>query len=244
MKQLYLFLSLIFFSVFLNAQTVENIRAEQNGTKINIYYEIKNSSKDQLFKVQISAKINNDKTINLTSVTGDVGDNIKGGKASYLIEWDVLKDVERLTNSEFFVKIELKNDGSTFKPINTITKKGRFFVAYQTAIGIKTGYMSKWGFAISTGWDDVYLKYALLGSVTKSIVRTPKFQWNIYPLVGLTTYYSSYYSYGEYFYYRGTTSAWGFGTDLSYGHFYFNYDNYWDAYWGELGIMAGIGWRF
>ena len=70
MKNLLFLFTLIIASLFVNAQTVENIQVEQNGDIINILYEIKNSDKNQVFKVTITAKINEGQEIALKSVTG------------------------------------------------------------------------------------------------------------------------------------------------------------------------------
>ncbi|MEN8120268.1 MAG: hypothetical protein ABFS35_07975 [Bacteroidota bacterium] len=248
MKQALLILGIFFMGMYAKAQTVENIHTEQVGEKINIYYQIKNSGDDQIFHVTISCLINNSKKIILKSITGDVGDNIIGGKEGYKAIWDVLQDVDELTNAEFFVKIELIDDGTIINPVKSTEEfnpakykkenKGQFFVAAQT-LGIKLGYMGKLGFAVSAGFDIIDLEFTLLGSVSKSIIKKQNFQWNIYPIIGIhNTYY-----YDEYDedYYIGL--AFGAGTDVAIGHLYINFDNFLDTEsWYH--IMAGIGWRF
>ena len=245
MKKKILVFGILLMSIFAKAQTVENIRTQQNGEKINIFYQIANSNADQLFRVTISCRINNDNKIILRTVTGDVGDNIKGGQSEYKAVWDVLKDVDELTNAEFFVKIELKNDGSTLKTVKTIggfnpfkyekEKKGQFFISAQT-FGGKVGYMGKWGFAISAGMDLIDYDFSLLGSVSKSIIKKQNFQWNIYPLIGIHDTYDDYYNY-----YIGI--AYGGGTDVAIGHIYLNFDFFLDEEGWEH-MMTGLGWRF
>ena len=242
-------------SLFANAQTVENIRTQQDGEKINIYYQIANSNKDQLFRVSISCRINNKNKITLKTVNGDVGDNVKGGEKEYKAVWDVLKDVDELTNAEFFVRSELKDDGSTLQAVKTIEgfnpfkydkeRKGQFFIAVQT-VGGKVGYMGKWGFAVSAGPDLIDYEFSLLASISKSIIRKQHFQWNIYPIVGIhETFYYDYYDdyYDDYDdeYYIGI--AYGCGTDIAIGHLYLNFDFFIDEEaWPH--IMTGFGWRF
>lgn len=117
-------------SMFAKAQTVENIRTEQDGEKINIYYQIANSNNKQLIRVTISCLVNESNKITLKSITGDVGDYIIGGKKEYKAVWDVLQDIDELTNAKFFVKIEIKDDSSTIKPKET---KGK------SNFGVKAG---------------------------------------------------------------------------------------------------------
>lgn len=117
-------------SMFAKAQTVENIRTEQDGEKINIYYQIANTNNKQLFRVTISCLVNESNRITLKSITGDVGDFVIGGKNEYKVIWDVLKDVDELTNAKFFVKIEIKDDSSTIKSEKT---KGK------SKFGVKAG---------------------------------------------------------------------------------------------------------
>ena len=233
-------------SMFVKSQTVENIRTQQDGEKINIYYQIANSNKDQLFRVTISCRINNENKIILKTVTGEVGDNVKGGEEEYKAVWDVLKDVDELTNAEFFVRIELKDDGSTLQAVKTIEgfnlfkyekeNKGQFFIAVQT-VGGKVGYMGKWGFAVSAGPDLIDYEFSLLASISKSIIRKQHFQWNIYPLVGMHETYDDYSDE----YYWGL--AYGGGTDISIGHLYLNFDFFIDEE-ACPHIMTGFGWRF
>lgn len=80
MRKITFILGMLIMSITANAQTVENIRTQQDGEKINIFYQITNSNDKQLFKVTISCLVNNDKKITLKTITGDVGDNIQGGK--------------------------------------------------------------------------------------------------------------------------------------------------------------------
>jgi len=119
MKRVSTLLVIIFFlNLLLNAQTIENIRPQQNGDKIDIYYEIANSTKDQLLRVIISAKVNDDKIIPLRNATGDIGDNVVGGKTSYKAEWDVLKDLDvSLKNVEFYISMAVMSDASKTSPL-------------------------------------------------------------------------------------------------------------------------------
>jgi hypothetical protein len=108
MKHYLLFQGFFFFlSILINAQTVENVRAEKDDNKVNIRYYISDSYTDQKFKVTISCSKAAGERFILQSVTGDVGENVEGGKREYIATWDVLKDIDQLLNAEFYVKVEL-----------------------------------------------------------------------------------------------------------------------------------------
>ena len=134
---------------WLSAQTVENIHTHQNGSKIDIHYNIKNSGNSQVFKVSIFCYVNNDRTIELKSISGDVGDNVVGGKVSYTATWDVLQDVESLSSAEFTVRIELVNAEQEEETANTATlalwslnlnSEPTF-----TPFGVRLAYGNVWG---------------------------------------------------------------------------------------------------
>jgi len=274
MRKVLFFIILFLMTSFLKAQTVENIRAEQNGNKINVLYQIVNSNSKQTFKVSISAKVADDKMIDLKSISGDVGDNVKGGKDQYKAEWEVLKDVDKLTSAEFFVKIELKADESVVKqekvkeekvkeekakevdkpvvPANN--DKGRYFAALEF-IGAKAGYRGKWGYALIGGlnWDG---SFTLMGDVSKSIIRNQNFQWDIYPLLGLYNSNSQigiqrdvYDDFGNYLY---TTTDYTTSSELAFAFGLGTDISYKHIFFNIdviMGInntsgMLGLGWRF
>jgi hypothetical protein len=106
-------LLLLVFTFFYNqtkAQHVDSIRVEQAGDFIKIFYRITGSNQNQTFRVSLLASINEGLRSELKSVSGDLGENIVGGKNEYWIIWDVLKDVDELNSVEFFVKAELSRD--------------------------------------------------------------------------------------------------------------------------------------
>ena len=156
MRQVLLIAFILLIPLFIKAQTVENIRTEQDGERVNIYYQIINSIDKQFFDIEISCLVNNSKKITPQSITGDVGYKIKGGKVEYKAVWDVLKDVDELTSAEFFVKIELMEDYS--KEVKNETnggfknffkykgeKKGHFYIAYPLPALVKIG-TNNWRF--------------------------------------------------------------------------------------------------
>ena len=93
-----------------NAQNVDSIRVEQAGDFVKVFYKITGSNSNQTFRVSMLASINNGLRSELKNVSGDIGENIVGGKNEYWIIWDVLKDVDELNSVEFFVKAELIRD--------------------------------------------------------------------------------------------------------------------------------------
>ncbi len=201
MKHIFI-LSLAFF-VYLssNSQTITDIRTKQDDTNVLIFYKIAGSNDKQLYNITISCLVNGKEKIVLKTVSGDVGDNIKGGKEEYQATWDVLSDIDELTSAEFFVKSELKKDGSTIK-INPGLSKNKWFVAFNsgliyTQFGIKAGYMKNWGGYVSiryspfgytysdaylTDADGIYLEDAegYLISYTGDLAYN--YNWNNYSL--------------------------------------------------------------
>lgn len=108
MKRLYLILLLIagFFTV-VSSQVVDSIRIEQSGDFIKIGYKIVGSKPDEVYRVRILCSINGGLNSEIRSVSGDVGNQVIGGKDGYWAIWDVLKDVEEITSAEFIVRAEL-----------------------------------------------------------------------------------------------------------------------------------------
>lgn len=150
-------LVLIFLLSFasLKAQKVTNVRAEQNGNKLEIYYQIEKSKSNEIYSV--SAYYENEKGVRtkLRSVNGDVGKNVVGGKNQYLIIWDVLKDVDELGTAEFIVKIEKKSES-----IQSAKQGANWMVAFNsgtgfTPYGFRIGYGNDWDvfFAARFGSD-------------------------------------------------------------------------------------------
>ncbi|MFC2111319.1 hypothetical protein ACFLQ5_02585 [Bacteroidota bacterium] len=200
MKKLLFVFGILLISTFAIAQTAENIKSVQEGEQIIISYQVKNLSEKDVFRAVILAKLNssNLKT-KLVSISGDVGDNIKGGKDVYKAVWDVLKDINNLTDAEFFVEIELMKGGSTIKIDNEIRPK-KWFVAINSAplytpLGLRIGYMKGWGgfvlgrfgsgYSTREDYDtgepegDVML-FSITGGITKRVIDKNKFKLHTY----------------------------------------------------------------
>ncbi len=248
--------------VQLNAQQVSNVRPEKNGEKITVYYQIDNATSKQFFEVSISASTPDGKTIHIKSVTGDVGKNIQGGRNQYMAEWDVLKDIANLGSADISVKAVLIKDLSlveeprpkSYSPFRYDKfRRVEFFVAAQMW-GVKTGFKGRIGFALSAGM--VNDGFTLLADFSKSIILRKNFRWNVYPLCGMhmvkgtEQVFMGYdineygnlvpiYSYEEF---EEPFFAYGFGTDITIGHIYLNFDAFYDSH--SIGYLYGIGWRF
>ena len=92
---------------FVLAQKVDSIMVEQNGDFVKIEYKIVDSKPGEVYKVRVLCSINSGLNTELRSVSGDMGDNVQGGKPGYFVIWDVLKDVDELKSAEFIVRAEL-----------------------------------------------------------------------------------------------------------------------------------------
>jgi hypothetical protein len=94
----------IFFALAVDAQTVRNVKATQEGQKIVISYELVCS---QPTEINLFLSEDNGKTWNAvkTGVSGDVGSKIIQG--SKVIYWDVLQSKEKLVGNAFVFKVKV-----------------------------------------------------------------------------------------------------------------------------------------
>ena len=112
MKKILLLFAAISIAYLVNAQTVENIRVEPDGENIKINFRIGGSTEAQLYNVTITCSMDGGPRFEPRAVIGDVGKNIRGGRAYYTVIWDVFEDVAEVNNAEFFVKVDLVSDMS------------------------------------------------------------------------------------------------------------------------------------
>ena len=96
----------IFFcitSVQIQAQRIENVRFEQSGKQINIYYDLVALKPVQHFDVRAYYSINGGNTLigPILEVTGDVGKGQSAGRYKK-ITWDVLREREKLVGDVIF----------------------------------------------------------------------------------------------------------------------------------------------
>ena len=112
MKRVFLLFAVLNIVYFVNAQTVEGIQVKSENDKIIINYRIGGSTDAQYYNVALSCSMDGGLRFEPRSVIGDVGENIRGGRSYYTIEWDVFEDVDEVGDAEFFVKVDLVSDMS------------------------------------------------------------------------------------------------------------------------------------
>lgn len=182
----------------LMSQKVDSIKVEQAGDFVKISYRLLNSSIYQVYNVRIMCSMEGGLKTELRSVTGDVGDEVLGGKKEYVVLWDVLKDVSELKSVEFFVRAELAKDNSkaNLSPDEILKDRKLFFLAglgsngkENFLMGLRFAYMNSWGFSArmlagpAPFDNDADLgRYLAISSgldLTKSIIRNPGFQLHL-----------------------------------------------------------------
>jgi uncharacterized protein (TIGR02145 family) len=99
----------ILIQTFSFAQKVENLRFEQIGKQIYIYYDLSGTSTGQLFDIQVFCSTDGGKTIGapLKQLSGDAGPDIIGGTGKKIV-WDVLAEQEKLTGNVLF-ELQIKS---------------------------------------------------------------------------------------------------------------------------------------
>lgn len=157
MKRVLIILSLyLFFSGHLAAQKIDSIKVEQSGDFIKIHYKILDSNPNQVFRVSALCSIDGGLKSQMNSIVGDFGENIIGGRADYMIIWDVLKDIPELKSAEFFIKAELVKDLSVkpeeLRGANGLFKGARLSIMVSSSFpgpqaGLRICYMGSFGFS-------------------------------------------------------------------------------------------------
>jgi hypothetical protein len=119
------FIAIAISVFYLQAQTGKEVR-NIDFTVINdtmvILYDFANSSEQDIFTVSVSVKTINGKVFNPKTITGDVGNNVKGGRDKRIV-WNVAKDNISLDEEGF---IEITATIKIKKPItadNNIVEK-------------------------------------------------------------------------------------------------------------------------
>jgi hypothetical protein len=104
-------------ALVLEAQTVRNVKATQEGQKIAIAYELVCT---QPTEINLFLSEDNGQTWNVvkTGVSGDVGTRITQG--SKVIYWDVLQSKEKLVGNAFVFKVKVGEEFKTVKIGNQV----------------------------------------------------------------------------------------------------------------------------
>ena len=166
-KNIFLLTAMLTFPVLLCGQQVDSIKVEQAGDFIRIGYSILESKPGQVYRVRVLSSINGGLNSELRSVSGDVGDNVQGGKDEYFIVWDVLKDVDELISADFIVRAELVNDvksddkqvkGDPEVTLKWSKKRINALFALEPSgpkVGIKAGYLGSFGLTVHIAYGPV-----------------------------------------------------------------------------------------
>ncbi|MEN8227564.1 MAG: hypothetical protein ABFS38_05370 [Bacteroidota bacterium] len=112
MNRVFLLVAALMISYIAHAQTVENIRVEQEDDMILVHYRIGGSTSEQTYDVKFSCSNDGGPRFEPQTVFGDVKENIRGGKSNYTIFWDVFEDLEEVGDVEFFIKVYLVKDNT------------------------------------------------------------------------------------------------------------------------------------
>lgn len=202
MKKVVFILFIVFgLTKVIVGQRVDSIVVEQAGDFIKIRYKILNSNNNQLFRVNILFSVGGGLKTELSSVTGDVGDQVLGGKNEYWVVWDVLKDITELKDAEFFVRAELVKQ----QPEILTGKKARYFYSLfcmevdqqQRNIGFRFAYMKSFGVSASivggpkpfdnnANANGKFIAFSTSVDLTKRLLRIDNFEGHI--LAGLAAH--------------------------------------------------------
>lgn len=124
MKCQILFIILISFTLWADAQTIKNIWAIQKKMNIIIVYDLSGNDDNYSVRLYCSTDGGGNWNNHLTAVYGDVGAKIKTGK-SKKIEWRVLDEKEKLTGTNIVFKISASPDeirpSANFNKINKVS---------------------------------------------------------------------------------------------------------------------------
>jgi uncharacterized protein (TIGR02145 family) len=117
MRNCFFIFLFILFTLAVDAQTVRNVKATQEGQKIAISYELVCI---QPTEINLFLSEDNGQTWNAlkTGVSGDVGLSVTQG--SKVIYWDVLQSKEKLVGNAFVFKVKVGEAFKTMKIGNQI----------------------------------------------------------------------------------------------------------------------------
>jgi len=128
-----------YYSGFLKAQQIKEVRSEVKEEKILVHYLIRGGSLTDYFSISLYVSTDGGKTFTgpLREVKGDAGEGIRRGTKT--IVWDALKEMPYLEDTVTFQVKAIK------QPV-----KKKFFVIWEgntiTWLGLRAGMLGKVGF--------------------------------------------------------------------------------------------------
>ncbi|HAW52635.1 MAG TPA: formylglycine-generating enzyme family protein [Flavobacteriales bacterium] len=97
-----------FFFLHLSSQQIGNVRAERDGSSIVVFYDLMKVPPDYLFDVSLYVSIDGkDFEGPLKSVSGEVGNDISGGREKRII-WNVMEERESLISNNVSFKVQAR----------------------------------------------------------------------------------------------------------------------------------------
>ena len=233
-----LFFTILFSPFFLTAQGIINLPSivQPDSDKVNILYSISDSKSGDLFRVNITASIDGQPKVVLRSVSGDVGENVRGGKNQYKIVWDALKDFDHIGKAQFFITAEkmpavlAPSKVPSTKPgtLSTIQRQRpersrKWLLAADfmsnseggMAVGLRAALYKKWG-----GYLNIN-DYRITGGAVYSFNHPASTEFSMYLGSGVIYYEDYYYSsyYNDFIYYDGLDLGIETGAILSFKWF-------------------------
>jgi uncharacterized protein (TIGR02145 family) len=114
MRNCFFIFLFILFALAVDAQTVRNVKATQEGQKIAIAYELVCTKPTE---INLFLSEDNGQTWNAlrTGVSGDVG--VKVTQGNKVIYWDVLQSKEKLVGNAFVFKVRVKEENKEIKSV-------------------------------------------------------------------------------------------------------------------------------
>lgn len=167
MKAIFFLFSFFLFQI-ISAQNCDNIRAEYDGEKVYVYYDLSSNNENAEYFVTVSCSKNDFKEP-LKFISGAAGRNIKAGKGLQII-WDCQKEFYALDLKE----IDFKVGASDVAPAN-------YYTASVTG-KIKRGNKVAIAWFSGSGGEEIKIDLYKKGAFYKRIISTMdmgSFQWEI-----------------------------------------------------------------
>jgi len=175
----------------------------------------------------------------LRSISGDIGENVIGGRSDYMILWDVLSDVSEVNSVDFFIKAELVKDNTPEgllypnKALNDISQWKThilFFVELPPDLpfyGLRIGYSDNIGVSGKLGFSQGYeeFKKQLFSSsldFTVRIIKKNRYQMHL--LTGASFAKLRYTDYNSSLRYFGNFGGANLGLLMSSGRISYSVD--------------------